>query len=111
MRQRRLLGLALALVTALVGCGGTRTAEPPAIFSDPWKPKMLHVYTREGGESQFFLERSEVRSVLDRAFLVGHRIDADYTVWIPLSEIVRIEDFADLDKLKAYWKVTPVSGK
>ena len=79
MRHLRLFGIALAIVTALVGCGGTRTAEPPATSSDAWKSKMLHVYTREGGENQFFLERAEVRTVVDRAFLVGHRIDADFT--------------------------------
>jgi hypothetical protein len=57
------------------------------------------------------MEGPEVRTVGDRAFLVGREAGGTRRHWLPLAEVVRIEEFADLQELNRRHPAGRLPGK
>jgi methylase of polypeptide subunit release factors len=66
----------------------------------------------KGVPTGYFLSRPSAVRVGDRAFLYGWRIDADAAVYIPVSDIDLIEEYASVERLKKVYSVgsPPMAG-
>ncbi|MBN9522125.1 hypothetical protein J0H58_27005 [bacterium] len=53
----------------------------------------------KGANEGVRLEAPEVRTAGDRAFLVGREPGETRRQWLPLADVVRVEEFADLQEL------------
>jgi hypothetical protein len=78
------------------------SAAPPEEYEFP-SGKALRV-TRKQGEP-YYLSSPEVVRIGDRSFLSGYRVGEDMTVYVPVSEIDLIEQFATVDDLKKRYRI------
>lgn len=84
-------------------------AAAPAVAQNasPFAGKIVVVYLKSDPKAGAVLERVEVVSLGDRAFLVGSGVDlgdpawAGLVQWIPVDDIGRIREFKDINELRA----------
>ena len=57
------------------------------------------------------IENPQFRTIGQHTFLVGKIVNGEQLVWLPASEIARIEEFADLEALGKFWHIGPRAKK
>ena len=112
MSRRWLFGGALlaAFAVALVRPAGPVSAGPPEEQSFE-KGSAVRV-TRKGSSEVFYLSNPKSVRVADRGFLYGWKVNGESGVYIPVSEIELIEEFASVERLKKVYRLDePPAGE
>ena len=92
-----------ALAVALFRPVEAVSAAPPEEMKFD-KGKALRITRKQGGEP-LYLSRPEAVRIGDRSFLSGYRVGADVAVYVPVSDVDLIEEFASVEALKKLYRV------
>ena len=115
MRQHLLIGL-VAISPFLLATSSAATAgESKADLSD-LEGKSVILFLKTGNHI-YGLEKVQLRSLGNQAFLVGKRLylgpskegEAGYPVWISVSDVQSFNIFTTIEELKVRW--TPLFGQ
>lgn len=63
------------------------------------RDKALRITRKQGGEPLYLSVPESVR-IGDRAFLTGYRLTDDVAVYVPVSDIDLIEEYASVDSVR-----------
>jgi hypothetical protein len=99
MQRRLVLGAVALLVllgASLAWSDDTPGAGKPAAVA--FTGKAVHVKAK--GLDGLLLEEAQLKVLGDRLFLTGKDVEDGFRVWVPMSDIVKIEEFADVGQLK-----------
>jgi hypothetical protein len=97
-------GVLLAVFAAALSRPAEPAAAAPPEERQFGKDAALRVTRKQAGEAFYLTHAVSVR-VGDRAFLHAARVGNPAAVYIPVSEIELIEEFANLDAMKKVYKL------
>ena len=80
--------------------------EPPAGKDEPaFVGKAVFVMIKHPTQDHMFLERPQIRTFGERSFLIGQMVHSKTRAWIPLADVARIEEFADVEALAKQYRI------
>src|SRR5436190_4409468 len=106
IRHGKVFGAVVLL--ALLGVGLVQSSDGPKasdLKESAFTGKAIHVVLKgqiqlQAKNSTFlFLEQSQIRGFGNGSFVTGRSIEHGRQIWVPLSEVAAIEEFADLKEM------------
>jgi hypothetical protein len=108
--QRALVGVLLAAVAVVglaLGSGPLRAADTGEYR---FEGKAARVSVKGPVGPEMFIEQPRVRMLGDRPFVVGKPVGGRGLVWLPLADVILIEEFADVKEMGKVYRL-PGAGK
>jgi hypothetical protein len=98
---------------------GASFAEEPSpskseTHHDAFTGKALFVRLKNPGRSTVVLEDPQIQTFGENSFLIGRAVEGpvrSLRIWVPLSDVLEIEEFTDLKEMGKWYKLSPVTGK
>jgi hypothetical protein len=110
-----LWGLVVSLMLLSVGLAQESTpTKAETTPSDAFVGKAVFVHLRNPGRSTLSLEEPRIQTFGLHSFLVGRTSDGpakSLRVWVPLSDVSEIEEFADVKEMAKWYRVSPSASK
>src|SRR5687767_256093 len=79
--------------------------QPPTKEAPAFVGQAIFVMIKHPTQDHQFLERPQIRTFGERSFLIGHAVHTKTRVWIPLADVARIEEFADMEELTKHYRI------
>src|SRR3954447_11568776 len=95
----------LAASGASRGQDGKASAELKDGSKSAFTGKAIFVETNSQSLQNVLLEDPQVKTLGERTFVVGRVVNSTRRCWIPLSNVDRIEEFADVEEMGKYYKL------
>jgi hypothetical protein len=110
-----LWGLVTSLTLFSVGLAQeSTTTKTETTPNDAFVGKALFVHLRNPGRTTLSLEEPRIQTFGLHSFLIGRTSDGpakSLRVWVPLSDVSEIEEFADVKEMAKWYRVSPSASK
>ncbi len=106
-RQRAWVCGAVVLL-ALLGAGPGWSGDAPAAGKPAeatFTGKAIAVHLKGQPSAISLLEEPQIRTVGDCTFLIGRVAQGHQRMWLPLADVARIEEFADVEALGKHYRL------
>jgi hypothetical protein len=108
-------GLVASLTLFSVGLAQeSTTTKTETTVNETFVGKALFVHLRNPGRSTVSLEDPRIQTFGLHTFLIGRTSDwpaKSLRVWVPLSDVSEIEEFADVKEMAKWYRVSPSASK
>lgn len=99
-----------AVLLATLGVAFAQDGEAPAKSKEsgksPFTGKALFVQMKQGhSPGSVPLEEPQVKTLGERTFLIGRVVNGTRRFWLPLADVARIEEFADVEELGKHYQI------
>jgi hypothetical protein len=107
----RMMSISAAILVLTIANAGpvrAQASDKEITVVKPFHGAALFVRLKSNADASVSIENPEVRSLAGLPFLVGHPLDASQnagSIWMPLSDVLGIEEFADAKELARRYKI------
>jgi len=109
-----LLGALICCVLLGAGLAQDSTPAKSEGHHDAFSGKALFIRLRNPSRSTVAVEDPQIQTFGESSFLIGRAAEGpvrSVRLWLPLSDVLEIEEFADVKEMGKWYKLSPVPAK